>query len=206
MGSPSPTLKRCRQPRRPTRSAGTATNVNRRMIVTPRRRPSNRDLQGAAMALSSTARPLSTPHRGPGRIRAAPCCQPPECVWGMPTKAANTARFMNPDLATNRAAARTIMQKLGYGPDNRLPVPQAVHPQHIRLSRSSGDPLSQLREIYMDASSNRVDTCSGNPRSAAKEYLGPQLTETASTTDRAFLRKLLCGADRNYDRLLQPRG
>ena len=45
---------------------------------------------------------------------------PPEGVWGMPPELLQKLPGDDPDVAKNRAEARRIMQKLGYGPDNRL--------------------------------------------------------------------------------------
>ncbi len=45
----------------------------------------------------------------------------------------------DPDVAKNRAEAREIMEKLGYGPDNRLKV-KVVDARYPALSRSGGDP------------------------------------------------------------------
>jgi len=47
---------------------------------------------------------------------------PPEGVWGMPREMLRTLPGYDPDVAKNRAQARGIMEKLGYGPDNRLAV------------------------------------------------------------------------------------
>src|SRR5207249_4146533 len=47
---------------------------------------------------------------------------PPEGVWGMPPELLRKLPGYGPDVARNRAEARDMMQKLGFGPDNRLPV------------------------------------------------------------------------------------
>ena len=45
---------------------------------------------------------------------------PPEGVWGMPADMLKSLPGYNPDVPKNRAEARDIMEKLGYGPDKRL--------------------------------------------------------------------------------------
>src|SRR6266852_3371316 len=45
---------------------------------------------------------------------------PPEGLWGMPPDILKTLPGYDPDVAKNRAEARRIMQKLGYGQDNRI--------------------------------------------------------------------------------------
>src|SRR5207244_9073414 len=47
----------------------------------------------------------------------------PEGIWGMPTEMLRTLSGYDSDVAKNRAAARAIMEKLGYGPSKRLPIP-----------------------------------------------------------------------------------
>ena len=69
-----------------------------------------------------------------------------------------------PDVHKNRAEAREIMQKLGYGPDNTLKI--KVSTRNFPLYR---DPavilIDQLKEIYIDGELELVDTAaSGIPR------------------------------------------
>jgi peptide/nickel transport system substrate-binding protein len=47
---------------------------------------------------------------------------PPGGLWGMPPEVLQTLPGYDPDVRKNRADARQIMQKLGYGPDNRLKI------------------------------------------------------------------------------------
>src|SRR5690242_13039533 len=71
---------------------------------------------------------------------------PPEGVWGMPREMLRTLPGYDPDVAKNRAQARGIMEKLGYGPDDRLAV--KVSARNIAPTR---DPavllIGQLKEI-----------------------------------------------------------
>src|SRR5207237_5652543 len=47
---------------------------------------------------------------------------PPEGVWGMPIYAMRNLPGYDPDIASSRAKAIEIMEKPGYGPNNRLKV------------------------------------------------------------------------------------
>lgn len=51
---------------------------------------------------------------------------PPAGVWGMPADLLATVPGYSPDVAQNRAKAREIMTKLGYGPDKRLAIKVAA--------------------------------------------------------------------------------
>ncbi len=58
---------------------------------------------------------------GQGKIGGA-MLPPPEGLWGMPPEMLQTIPGYGPDVEKNRAEAREIMEKLGYGPDKRLEV------------------------------------------------------------------------------------
>src|SRR5438270_7955944 len=100
----------------------TATNVNRTMIINSSAPPfDNSDLR-RAMALSLDRKAfIDIITDGQGDIGAA-MLPPPEGVWGMPPEVLQKLTGYDPDIAKNRAEGRRIMQKLGYGPDNRLQV------------------------------------------------------------------------------------
>jgi peptide/nickel transport system substrate-binding protein len=74
---------------------------------------------------------------------------PPAGIWGMPPELLKTVPGYDPDVQKNRAQARAIMEKLGYGPDKRLNL--TVSARNISIFR---DPavilIDQLKEIYID--------------------------------------------------------
>src|SRR5205085_504175 len=93
---------------------------------------------------------------GQGSIGGA--MMPPSAgAWGMPREVLATLPTYGPDVAKNRAEAREIMKKLGYGPDKRLAV--AVTIRNVPAYR---DPsvllIDQLKEIYVDGVLDAVDT------------------------------------------------
>ena len=82
---------------------------------------------------------------------------PPEGVWGMPPEMLATIPGYGPDVEKNRAEARKLMEKAGYGPDKRLKV--KVSTRNIAdLSRPRGDPDRPAQEIYIDGELEVVDT------------------------------------------------
>jgi peptide/nickel transport system substrate-binding protein len=141
----------------------TATNVNRTMIINSSAPPfDNPDLR-RAMALSLDRKAfIDIITDGQGDIGAA-MLPPSEGVWGMPPEVLQKLPGYDPDVARNRAEGRKIMQKLGYGPDHRLPVKLST--RNIPAYR---DPavilLSQLREVYIDAELEPVDTTQWYPK------------------------------------------
>jgi peptide/nickel transport system substrate-binding protein len=97
------------------------------------------------------------------------------------------------------------MQKLGYGPDNHLPV--TVSTRNLAPYR---DPavilIDQLKEIYMDAVLEPVDTTNWYPKIMRMDYtVGMNITETAvDDPDPAFYENYVCGAMRNYTGYCNP--
>ena len=131
---------------------------------------------------------------GQGDVGAA-MLPPPEGVWGMPPELLQTLPGYDPDVAKNRAEARKIMQKLGYGPDNRLQVKLST--RNIPAYR---DPavilIYQLKEIYIDAELEPVDTTQWYPKVMRKDYhRRPQRHEKrASTTPTSNSTRILSAA------------
>ncbi len=97
------------------------------------------------------------------------------------------------------------MRRLGYGPDNRLPV--TVTTRNIPGYR---DPavilISQLKEIYIDGQLDALDTAVYFPKLLRKDYtVGLAITETAlDDPDQMFFENYVCGAERNYTGYCSP--
>jgi peptide/nickel transport system substrate-binding protein len=123
----------------------------------------------------------------------------PAGVWGMPADFLATVPGYGPDVATNRAAARGIMTRLGYGPDKRLTIKVAA--RNIPTYR---DPavilIDQLKEIWIDGELEPVETANWFPKLARKDYqIG--LNNTGSGVDdpdQQFFENYGCGSERNY--------
>jgi peptide/nickel transport system substrate-binding protein len=130
---------------------------------------------------------------------------PPEGVWGMPAEMLQTLPGYGADIAKNRAEAREIMKKLGYGPDKRLPV--TVTTRNVAAYR---DPavilISQLKEIYIDGTLNAIDTTQWYPTVMRKDYaVGFTVTETGlDDPDQMFYENYYSGSERNYTGYSDP--
>jgi peptide/nickel transport system substrate-binding protein len=158
----------------------------------------NPDLR-RAMALSLDRKAfIDILREGQGDIGGA-MLPPPEGLWGMPPDILNTLRGYEPDVPKNRAEARQIMQKLGYGPDKRLPV--TVTTRNVAAYR---DPsvllIDQLKEIYIDGTLNAIDTTQWYPTVMRKDYaVGLTVSENGlDDPDQQFYENFVCGAERNY--------
>ena len=133
------------------------TNVNRTLIINREKPPfDNADLR-RAMSLSLDRKAfIDIITEGQGDIGGT-MLPAPEGVWSMPPELLKTLPGYDPDIAKNRAEARHIMRKLGYGPDKRLAV--TVSTRNLPGYR---DPavimIDQLKEIYIDGQLEAVDT------------------------------------------------
>jgi peptide/nickel transport system substrate-binding protein len=102
-------------------------------------------------------------------------------------------------VAKNRAQARGIMEKLGYGPDNRLAV--KVSARNIAPTRDPAVLLvGQLKEIYIDGELEMVDTTNWFPKVLRKDFtVGMVVSENGlDDPDQNFYENYTCGAARNY--------
>jgi peptide/nickel transport system substrate-binding protein len=180
-------------------------NVARNMLVNRKVPPfDNPDLR-RAMSLSLDRRAFNDIiNEGQGVIGAV-MQPPPDGLWGMPPEMLAALPGYGPDVAKNRVEARKIMEKLGYGPDKHLGF--TLSTRNVAPYR---DPavilIDQLKEIYIDAELEPVDTTQWYPRLTHKDYkVALNVTETAiDDPDPAFYENYVCGAQRNYTGYCNP--
>jgi peptide/nickel transport system substrate-binding protein len=124
---------------------------------------------------------------------------PPEGVWGMPPEMMKTIPGYDPDVQKNRAEARKIMEKLGYGPTKRLKT--KVSARNIPSYR---DPavilIDQLKEINIDAELDLIETGNWYAKIARRDYtVGLDNTGNAvDDPDQNLYENYACGSERNY--------
>ena len=141
---------------------------------------------------------------GQGDISGA-MLPPPGGLWGLPLEILQTLPGYGPDVAANRAAARQLMEKHGYGPDHRLPVKVAT--RNIAQYR---DPavilIDQMKEIYIDGELDTVETANWFPKIARKDFMvGANLSGSGvDDPDAYFYEHYACGSERNYTNYCNP--
>ena len=97
------------------------------------------------------------------------------------------------------------MKKAGYGPDKRLAIKVSV-----RNTPPFRDPaiilIDQLREIYIDAELETVETANWFPKVYRKDFkVGLNLTGAGvDDPDAQFYENYACGSDRNYTGYCNP--
>src|ERR1041384_50591 len=130
---------------------------------------------------------------------------PPAGLWGLPPEILKTLPGYGPDVEANRAAARKLMEKAGYGPQKRLPV--QVQTRNIAQYR---DPavilIDQMKQIYIDGDLDVVETANWFPKIARKDYtIAGNLTGSGvDDPDAYFYEHYACGSERNYTNYCNP--
>ena len=180
-------------------------NVSTNLIVNRDKPPfDNADLR-RAMALSLDRKAFNTIiAEGEASVGGTMLPQP-QGVWGMPKEMLESIAGYGPDIAANRAEARKLMEKHGYGPGKRLAV--KISTRNIAAYR---DPavilIDHLKEIYIDAQLDVVDTPLYYNRVFKKDYaIG--INQTGSSLDdpdQNFYENYACGSLRNYTNYCNP--
>jgi peptide/nickel transport system substrate-binding protein len=130
---------------------------------------------------------------------------PPDGVWGLPKEIYEAVPGYGPDVQKNREEARAIMKKLGYGPDKHLALKIAT--RGISLYKDPAVILaSQLKEIWIDADVDIVETSQWFPRIARKNYqIGLNTTGNGvDDPDQNYFENFACKSERNYTGYCNP--
>ncbi|MBV8399648.1 MAG: hypothetical protein JOZ17_13035, partial [Acetobacteraceae bacterium] len=162
------------------------------------------DIRMAMMLAMDRKAFLDIVSEGKGQIGGA-MQSPPPGLWGLPPEILQTLPGYGPDIAGSRAEARKLMEKHGYGPNNRLSV--KVQTRNIAQYR---DPavilIDQLKQIYIDGELDVVETANWFPRIARKDYTiaGNLSGSGVDDPDAYFYEHYACGSERNYTNYCNP--
>src|SRR5207248_463894 len=130
---------------------------------------------------------------------------PPAGLWGLPPEILQTLPGYAPDVEKSRAEGRKLMEKHGYGPNNRIAV--KVQTRNIAQYR---DPaiilIDQLKQIYIDGELDVVETANWFPKIARKDFtIAGNLTGSGvDDPDAYFYEHYACGSERNYTNYCNP--
>jgi peptide/nickel transport system substrate-binding protein len=117
----------------------------------------------------------------------------------MPPEMLQTLPGYDPDVQKNRTQARQIMEKLGYRPGNRLKI--KVSTRDLPVYR---DPavllIDQLKEVYIDADLEMIDTSRYFPKIMRREYTVGLNLQTSGPDPGPTLGLFYgCGSSLNWD-------
>jgi peptide/nickel transport system substrate-binding protein len=124
---------------------------------------------------------------------------PPDGMWGLPPDMLAVVPGYGPDVAQNREQARALMRKLGYGADKHLKIKLST--RGVSLYHDTAVVLrDQLRQIWIDADLDVVETSLWYPRLRRKDYtLGLNVTGNGiDDPDQTFYENFACKSARNY--------
>ena len=131
---------------------------------------------------------------GQGDVGAA--MQPlPEGQWGLPAEMLRTLPGYDPDVAKSREKARAVMVAHGYGPDKRLKLKLST--RNLPTYRDASVILiSQLKEIFIDAELDLVETALWVPKLVKREYqiALSQVGNGVDDPDQNYSENYACGA------------
>ncbi len=128
----------------------------------------------------------------------------PEGQWGMPAEMRSKLLGYG-DVALQQAEARKIMEGLGYGPNNRLPVKVTT-----RDFATYKDPaiilVDQLNKIYFDATMELVESSIWHSRLTKKNYAVGMNTSGVGIDDPDAVLKgaYSCKSEANYTGYCTP--
>ena len=129
---------------------------------------------------------------------------PPGGLWGMPPDQVRQLPGYDPDVEKSRDEARRLMQKLGYGPNHRLPVKVTTRDWSIYR-----DPavllIDQLKQVYIDGELDLVDTAQYFPKIRRKDFtVGLNLQTSGPDPDPILELFYGCTSTLNWDGYCSP--
>lgn len=119
----------------------------------------------------------------------------PEGSWGMPEDMRRALPGYGTDIAASREAARAIMRRHGFGPDNRVQVKLSA--RNLAVYR---DPavilIGQLKDIYIDGELDPVETANWVPKLIRRDYqMALSLVGNGvDDPDQGFFENYACGS------------
>jgi peptide/nickel transport system substrate-binding protein len=181
------------------------TNVSINLIINRDASPFDNPAIRRALALALDRKSFTDIlAEGQGDIGGA-MLPPPAGVWGMPSDILKTIPGYGPDVGMNRAEAREIMEKQGYGPGNSVTIRVAT--RNLPIYR---DPavilIDQLKQIYINGELDPIETANWFSTVARKDYqIGLNLTASGvDDPDQQFSENYACGSERNYTGYCNP--
>jgi peptide/nickel transport system substrate-binding protein len=119
----------------------------------------------------------------------------PEGRWGLPQDVLRELPGYGPDIAKSREQARKVMQGKGYGPNNTLKL--KISTRNLPTYRDASVILiSQLKEIFIDAELQLIETAQWVPKLIRRDYdIGlSQVGNGVDDPDQNYPENYACGS------------
>src|SRR5882672_10564022 len=178
--------------------------LNRGLIVNRDKPPFDNPELRQAMALSLDRQAfIDILTEGEGDIGGV--MQPaPAGLWGMSPDVLQTLPGYDPDVKKNRTAARQLMEKLSFGPNNRLKI--KVSARDLPYLRDTAVILiDQLKQVYIDGELETIDTTNWFPKIMRKDYVvGITGGQGGPDPDQNLHQLYGCGGELNVSGYCSP--
>jgi peptide/nickel transport system substrate-binding protein len=178
--------------------------VNAHLLINRDKPPFNNPDLRRAMALSIDRKAfVDILTQGQGDIGGI-LQPPPAGLWGMPPEEIAKLPGYDPDMQKNRREARQLMQKAGYGDNNRLKIKVTTRDWSIYR-----DPavllIDQLKQIHIDGELELIDTPQYFPKIRRKDF-AVALNLQTSGPDPDPIAQLFygCVSNLNWDGYCNP--
>jgi len=126
-------------------------------------------------------------------------------IWGLPEEMLRSVPGYGTNVEKNREEARALMKKAGYGPDKHLKL--KISTRGISLYKDPAVILaSQLKEIWIDADVDIIETTQWFPKVTRKDYtVGLNTTGNGvDDPDQNYYENFSCKSERNYTGYCNP--
>ncbi len=173
-------------------------NGSDNVIVNHKRAPFDNPLVRQAVNLALDRNAYVRGVRQNGAVTGAALMPKPLGFWGLPDAELRTlAGYRDP--AKDKAEAKLLLAKAGYGPDKPLRVDLVTRTLPIYLDLASFV-VDQLRLIGMEATLKQLDTAAWFPALSRRDFqIGANLTAGGFDDPDAYLfENYKCGSPRNY--------
>jgi peptide/nickel transport system substrate-binding protein len=181
-----------------------AGGVNRHLLINRDVPPFNNLELRRAMALSIDRKAfVDIISEGQGDIGGV-LQPPPGGLWGPPPELLKGMAGYDPDVQKNRAEARGIMQKLGYGLEKRLSI--KVSTRDLQNYRDAAVLLiDQLKQVYIDGELDPIETAAYFPKLRRKDFTVALNLQTSGPDPDPTLDLFYgCGSSLNWDGYCNP--
>jgi peptide/nickel transport system substrate-binding protein len=123
----------------------------------------------------------------------------PAGEWGMPKEMLDQLLGYGPDVEKNRAQARELMKKQGFGENN--PLKLKIQTRNLVTYRNPAVlMIDQLKKIYIDAELEILDSTQWYARLTRKDYTLALngMGVAVDDPDGNIVENYACGSERNY--------
>ena len=173
-------------------------NGSDNVIVNHKRAPFDNPVVRQAVNLALDRNAYVRGVRQNGAVTGAALMPKPLGFWGLPDAELRTlAGYRDP--AKDKAEAKQLLAKAGYGPDKPLRIDLVTRTLSIYLDLASFV-VDQLRLIGMEATLKQLDTAAWFPALSRRDFqIGANLTAGGFDDPDAYLfENYKCGSPRNY--------